>query len=305
MTAPGWKDALGSYRPRAAGPCPDGGAFVAFYRGELAAVRAGVLRDHVVDCERCRETARDARLFLEAMAADGPEAEAAAVRPPVVEPPRPPVPAAPTGLRGWPLAAALLAAVAGGAAWWGLAGTSPASREAGPAALEPPRSGVSSPPRRVEAPRLRKAPYSPGVASFDELLWRGTRRDARRPPPSAGEAFARAMVPYEAGDLAEAERRLAAVAASHPGHHDALFYRGVCLLLLGRAREGIAVLEPVARDAPGRRRQEALWYLALGHLHGGAPRDALPALQALSGLDGPRRAEAARLQEEILAAGAP
>jgi len=75
------------------------------------------------------------------------------------------------------------------------------------------------------------------------------------------------------------------------------FYRGVCLLRLGRSREAAASLEAAAREEP--RNQEAHWYLAQALLACGQAGLALEALCRAAELRGDYRERAKRLARQL------
>ncbi len=118
--------------------------------------------------------------------------------------------------------------------------------------------------------------------------------------PSAAEEFARAMEPYERDAYAECERRLASYLARHPRDPRALLYRGVSLLLLGRAAESIAPLEAVAAASPDLA-GDAHWYLALAWLKTGDAGRADAHLRQVASAS-PRHAAAEALRQRLGAA---
>lgn len=127
------------------------------------------------------------------------------------------------------------------------------------------------------------------LSAEEELLWRSGEDDD----------FAAAMEPYARGDYAAAEAELSRYLQSRPGDPRALFYRGVSLLMLGRADEARPALESASRAATGPARDEASWYLALSALKSGDREAAVRELEQLAGLDGSRRDEAAALLRRI------
>ena len=213
-------------------PCLGDERLLAFYDGRLTGDEEDAVRDHLASCPSCVELARDARRFLEARhAATAPE------------PPVSVADDAPVG-GGWRQPVALAAGItllASGlwlSPWYGRPPAPAGPASAAPAAAPGP-----------EAP-IARAQYTPSVS--DELVW----RDA-----GDGAAFAHAMTPYALDDFTETERRLAAYLQQRPGDARAQFYRGVCLLMLGRPEEAIPPLASAAR-AGGPLGTEARRYLA-------------------------------------------
>ena len=66
-------------------------------------------------------------------------------------------------------------------------------------------------------------------------------------------------------DFARALTALDQVLVSEPDHIKATFYRGICLLELGRGPEARAVFEPLAAGRSALR-EDAVWYLGLSYL---------------------------------------
>jgi tetratricopeptide (TPR) repeat protein len=186
---------------------------------------------------------------------------------------------APTPARLWhllprlaKLAAALVLAAAGGWAVW--------------AALRGP-----SPPAGGQWKDLAIA-----RAEYAELDFRG---EAPAPPPGSPPTFVEAMKPYTRGDDSAAEAALARYLAARPEDHEAHFYRGVSLLLLGRRDEAVAELETARRSDEEWVRDEGAWYLALARLRGGDAPAAAAALDELLARGKRRQDDARRLREEI------
>jgi tetratricopeptide (TPR) repeat protein len=134
------------------------------------------------------------------------------------------------------------------------------------------------------------APYAP---VWDELIWRdGSQAEA---------AFTAAMTPYTRGDWAATEASLTAFLVANPGHGRARFYRGVCLLLLGRADEALAALRGSERPI-GMPAGEVDWYLAAALLKTGNLEHAIAPLERVVETSEMRRSEALALRERIRAA---
>jgi cell division protein FtsB len=75
-------------RPAATGPCLSEERLLAFYADRLDGDGAESVREHLAECPRCLELARDARQFLRAMGETGGEEKAAAATASEVEPVR-------------------------------------------------------------------------------------------------------------------------------------------------------------------------------------------------------------------------
>ncbi|MBP1641836.1 MAG: hypothetical protein H6Q03_505 [Acidobacteria bacterium] len=250
---------LRASRRSAAGACPSPGIWVELYRGALDTAAAEGALEHLAVCAACREAALDARRFLAAMSARG--AAGAPARPGT------------GGRRGrlLALAAAALVATAGVALWW--LGT---GREPAPAAWT-------------------AASYVASTADPGAPLL----RDASALDPVREAAFARAMVPYAAGDYPAAARALGRYRASEPEDLRAVFYQAVALGLAGDRRQAGPLLERVAREASPRLADEARWYLALIALERGETTRAGGLLEAVSVSASPHAQEAARLAEGL------
>jgi hypothetical protein len=288
MTEAEWKAAVQARARALAAPCLDEQQLVAFYSGEASEEQAEAIRDHLAECGRCLELARDAREFLE----DAREGPAVAPMPVAITQVSlvPPKPAPP---RARPLLAAAAAVVLGVGLWW--------AQKTPPAPAPPPAPTVAPPVHTFGDLPVAKAPYVRPRGAGDDIVWRGDE-----PPTEAPrDAFSRAMLLYERDDFAGAERRLALVTPRDARHAEASFYRGVSLLLLGRASDAIAPLEVASRLGRGAERQDALWYLALARLKSGDTKAAVAALEAVAGAPCPHRAEAERLRRQVLAAVTP
>jgi tetratricopeptide (TPR) repeat protein len=158
-----------------------------------------------------------------------------------------------------------------------------------PVPISEPSTGPSV--ARAENPwedlSVAAAPFP--AAAEDELVFRSDE---------AGDAaFTSAMAPYRQGDYAAAEVALERFLASHPGEGRALFYRGVSLLLLGRAEAAIPPLASAASASPAP--EDARWYLALARLKSGDRGGALRDLDMVADAPGARRQEAATLAKEV------
>jgi len=250
-------------------PCLAEERLLAFHAGSLPESEKDEIRDHLATCASCVETGRDARCFLEAM---GQRA------------------AQPVRHTFWrrlaPLAAGVTLVLGG---TWLAAMWRPAK--------EPQRVAAAVPTAGTWADiAVPGAAYVPAVTADDDLVWRDDGKEESTP-----DEFARAMEPYRHDDFAAAERALASYLARHPGQARAHFYRGVSLLLLGRARESLAPLQRVA-DGDGRLALEARWYLALACLKEGETDAAVRHLEAVERSSPERRAEAQAILLRVRAA---
>ena len=126
--------------------------------------------------------------------------------------------------------------------------------------------GVPPPPALAPNDPAARLPLTvPAVAIYSPAAL--TMRGETGTP--FAEAFATAMQPWRSGRFAAAAQRLSTVTASHPDLAEGHFYRGVSLLLSGRAGEAIAPLERAAVTAPDRLAPEAWWYLAIAYARAG------------------------------------
>jgi hypothetical protein len=164
---------------------------------------------------------------------------------------------------------------------WALTAAAAALVAAVPAWIAIQRDGgtPSPPPRGAETPappalRLEKLPVltPPGGS----LTWRdgGGALEAELP---------RALAPYAAGDLDEAARRLAPLAARHPEAPAPGLYLGVVHLLRGEAAGAVAVLERVPREEGAFWTPHVEWYLAVARERAGQPAGADGLLRGLCG----------------------
>lgn len=266
-------------RAVAAGPraeCIPEERLLAFHAGSLGPEECEPIREHLAVCAACVEVGSDARRFLAAMG----ERTASTAR------------------ARWqrPLALAAGIALALGTAWLG-ANLRPRA-EGPPAAGTPPPAG---PVRVAEAwgdLRVPKAPYLRTGTADDELVFRdesGRGSDA--------DGFARAMKGYERGDFAAAERDLATYLTRRPEDRRAWFYRGVSLLLLGRAKDAVPLLGRAAAGG-GPLAGDARFYLALACLQAGDTEGAAVHLRSAAD-SSPRHRDEARALLGRLGAPAP
>jgi len=247
---------------RSVAGCPGEEALLAFFRDRLPEAESEAIREHLARCASCVALARDAREFLGAM-----------------DP-------APQGSRPfgyWLAAAAALAVLALGLLFVAK------SRPVAPAPRPVPQIAASASTNPWKDLAVNPAPYRP-VAPEDELLYRSDE-----PPP--GDGLAEAMSPYVRGDYAAAEAALALLLDAHPGHGAASFYRGVCLLLLGKPEEAAPLLRSAAVSS--KPPDEARWYLALALLKAGDADAAIAELDAVAGTPGPRATEAEALARAV------
>lgn len=256
-----------AFQRRGATPCPGEGPLLAFYGGGLDEARSEAIREHLAGCASCVELALDARAFVETMSAPAAEAGPG------------------SRMARWLAAAAALLVAAGAGLWL------TRQRPAAPAPVVP--AAASRPSDLWRDLPVAAAAYRP-PSPEDELVFRsGEGADGRE--------FAEAMVPYTKGDYRATEAGLARFLEKHPGHADASFYRGVCLLMLGKPEQARPLLASAA--ASRRAAKEARWYLALALVKSGDAAAALGKLDAVVRSRGPHRDEAARLAEEIRASG--
>jgi TolA-binding protein len=269
--------------PNQALSCVDEEQITAFYSGQLDERKADAIRDHLVECRTCRELAREARQFLQAMTEPMQVATAA----PMSVSTRPWYRV--HGPRLWRLAAAVLLAVSLPLLVWQWQQRAPSDQQAKmPPTPSQPRE---NPWRNLE---IAKADYVP--APPDELIWRDEPGTPTSPKVSA---LARAMRPYQQNDFAEAEQRLAQFLEKNPKHAQAHFYRGVSLLMLGRTTEAVAPLEAAVEYGQGRVSEEAHWYLAQAYLKADEPSKALEQLDTVIAAKGKYRADAEKLYERV------
>lgn len=250
----------------AAGHCPDEGIWVELAAGRLEEEAAEALREHLAACPACVETARDARRFLAALSATSP------------------VKARPSGARRVRLSMAAISRLAAVLVLATGAVLLMVARRSHPAPVA-----------------IDKAAYRPQPAGGEELLY----RDAEGTDPEVEASFAAAMAPYERDDFAGAERELSRHLGAHPLDQRARFYRGVALLLLGRARAAEPELGRVVALASPALSGEARWYHALALLRLGDRGRARAELGTLASGRGPRQAAASRLLATTAAGRSP
>jgi hypothetical protein len=232
------------------GGCIDPQEMVAFYEGRLEASAEDAVRAHIAVCRACLATARDARAFVDALAA-----APAASR---------------TTARG---------------AWWAAAAVLAGLSIVGLYALKPWR-GVDLVPR--EAPSrgpLAAAPYRPeeGAGAASGIVWRGpedARAFAKAMEPYARGDYRGAELSLETylgrerdddrarfylavtrlllGDADDARRDLELLdgAAEPPLREEARWYLALASLSTGRAAQAEPLLRALARD-PGPHRADA------------------------------------------------
>ncbi len=248
-----------------AGTCIRESELIAFYQGRSEDPDA--VREHLVGCRACLDLGRDTSLFVESLS----EAESGTVAP------------------RFSLNAPRLFALAAAAVFVAATGLLLLRREAPVVVRDhqeqdtPAKSG--NPWMNLQ---IAKAEYA--AAPEDEVIWRGGEES--RPDP-----FVEAMKPYTTNNYAQAEEELADVIAKAPQNGSAHFYRGVSLLMLGRAADAIAPLQAaVDLGRNNEEKEEARWYLALAHLKSGQ-LDAAAAM--LDSIDGAHSDEARRQRQAI------
>ena len=143
---------------------------------------------------------------------------------------------------------------------------------------------TSSPWRDIEVP---KAPYT-----------RPKQEGTLRGP---GDALARAMTAYEAGNFAEAIELLKNLKETEPNTIlDVNFYLGVSLLELGRGEEAISPLRAVVDSSSGVRLEAARYYLGLAYLKKNEPKQAVAQFDAVINMKGEYSAAATKLRRDVL-----
>jgi tetratricopeptide (TPR) repeat protein len=111
------------------------------------------------------------------------------------------------------------------------------------------------------------------------------------------QAKSRAEAAFNAQDFGQALSALEEIANAEPGNLTTQFYRGICLVELGRAAEARAVFEPIAAGNSALR-GEAVWYVALSYLREKNAEACRGALQKIPvGAD--RRAQAEELLKRL------
>lgn len=194
---------------------------------------------------------------------------------------------------------------------WGMAGAVTLAVVAVAVAVWAPwRRAVSSPTTGAVA---RPAPGAvPAIVDFvlplqkpavavslgGALTWRGaSTTDGERRLAQLRDALA----PYEAGNYAEAARRLDAL-AGRTDAADVRFYLGVSHLFLGATPAAVDSLTRARRGAPAWLLPDASWYLAVALERAGRVDEAKAELRTLCADGGELRAGACRAAERL---GAP
>lgn len=125
--------------------------------------------------------------------------------------------------------------------------------------------------------------YSPGA--FAGL---GARRQ------SFPDAFGEAILPWQAGNYAEAATRLETLAGTYPDVAEAHFYQGAAWLLAGAPTESVEPLRRSVSRAPTSLYPEAAWYLGIALLETGRLDEAADAFADACEAGRPRACDAAR-----------
>lgn len=275
--------ALASHAEISPGPCPTPEELVELYSGRSSENAGERIREHLVACALCREIARDAVAFVDAMGAHAHRSESRKLAA---------FPARRTSFVSL-AAAAAIALLALSAVLFLRRGTAPS-----PPAREIAQSKTPVPPSRGNPWSdlvIAKASYSPTSPPSDELIWRDEESSDQR----ARAAFAEAMKSYQENDFRAAEKRLDVYLRAHSNDAEAQLYRGVSLLMLGRTADAVLPLDQAIRLDKGSVRNEARWYLALALLKGGRHRDAVAHLAPLAGEPGAHGRDAQRLRREV------
>lgn len=110
-----------------------------------------------------------------------------------------------------------------------------------------------------------------------------------------GDAFAKAMEPYSAGEWEDARRALERHVAAHPADDEARFYLAACRLLLGHDADAWTDFERLAGRVQGPLLEEVRWYRALAALRTGRRATGEAALREIAAGAGPHREDARRL----------
>ena len=191
-----------------------------------------------------------------------------------------------------PVAAALVMVVAG---WLALRAVDPlpgtpvttAGRVSAPDVLpaapaatvpEPPTVRAVPPAEAGPVPELHvdKAPLRLSTSLL--LTMRGEGRNER-----FLDEFGKAIDPYKHDDFETAAGTLGALAERYPGVAEVAFYRGVSLLMAGRARDAIGPLSRSVELAGEDLAADARWYLLLAQAQVGERETALGSARELCG----------------------
>ena len=133
-----------------------------------------------------------------------------------------------------------------------------------PDLLPPAAVAVGSTPETTAPPAPRRIVVEkPSLAALakETIVLRGAR-SARR---ALLEDLALALEPYRRDDFKEAEARLVALRSRRPGAPEIAYYSGLCLLLLDRPAEALALLQEAAsRLMPA---DEPRYYLAVAQVN--------------------------------------
>ena len=154
-----------------------------------------------------------------------------------------------------------------------------------PAILPSPARGETPPPALTELARFSPPTYTPAVL--------------RGPEDEAHRLFVAAMANYVRGEHRLARDGLRSAAGKNPGATDAAFFHGVCLLLTGQPRPGIAELRRTVALGNSPYLEEAHFYLAKGLLQVGDVDSARRELRTMIALGGDRQREAKQLLNQI------
>jgi hypothetical protein len=187
-----------------------------------------------------------------------------------------------------PAAAAVVMAVAG---WLALRAVSPLPETpattvtrvaatppaAGPEApTGPAPAGTAAPAAPLAAPELRpeKAPLRLSTSLL--VTMRGEASD-----DTFLVEFGKAIDPYKRDDFTAAADALSALQARYPKVPEVAFYRGVSLLMAGRAADAMTPLAASIEAADDELAGDAKWYLVVAKAQTGARAEALQAAREL------------------------
>lgn len=134
------------------------------------------------------------------------------------------------------------------------------------------------PAMTAKVSRMKWLAAAASLALLAAAVWFFTRSDepsyrqyARHAPLSltvrgaTEQAAARAESAFNAGEYADALSALDSFLLENADDSTALFYKGICLIELGRTAEARAIFEPMANGASAFR-SEAKWCIALSYL---------------------------------------
>ena len=119
------------------------------------------------------------------------------------------------------------------------------------------------------------------------------------PENASRKAFDAAMGRYVQGDYRGAISGLRQAIELDPAANHARFYLGLCLLLTGDAKGGVSELEGLLVVGPAPYLEDALFYLAKGHLQTGDVKKAREVLELLIAFDRKHQTQAKELLSRL------